>query len=110
MSETTVREAPTVLRDMPMGPDGLKGRLLMIDPGCGRYAFVFYRGTKQSARKAIAACKVDELRDLFDRRQDVERRAGISPERDYALGKALDLPMIDEEVRRVAAYLDAVGS
>lgn len=99
---------PAVLRDIPLGARGDRGRLLWITPdAAGRHRFVFYRGTNQLAKTAVGGTLLVELRALFDRRNDVERRAGQHVELDYAIGGALDLPPTDTEVRRIAGYLQA---
>jgi hypothetical protein len=101
-------DKPFVLRDIPLGSEGLRGRLLLVSGSdAAPWRFVFYRGTCTAARAAVAGCALEGLRDLHERRQDVERRAGQSSDLDYALGLALDLPAIDTEVGRVAAYLEA---
>lgn len=103
-------DVPAVLRDMPMGTQGTRGRLLWVTPDdSGNYRFVFYRGCTMGARAAVAGCPVDELRDLFDRRQDVERRQGKSTDLDYAVGLALDIPTADPDVRRIIDYLAATA-
>ena len=100
--------APRVLRDIPLGAEGRRGRLLMVSPdGAGRFRFVFYRGTNDRARQAVAGEPLEGLRDLHDRRQDVERRSSVSADLRDAIARALDLPLGDREPARIAGYLEA---
>jgi len=101
-------DAPRILRDIPLGSHGDRGRLLMVSPdAAGRYRFVFYRGTNERARSAVGGCPMPELRDLHDRRQDVERRTSGHADLLYAVALALDLPAGDSEPRRIVRYLEA---
>ena len=100
--------APAVLRDIPLGADGARGRLLMVSrDDAGRHRFVYYRGTCTAARVAVAGCPLEGLRDLHERRHDVERRTSKHPDLLHAVAAALDLPPMDTEPRRIVAYLEA---
>lgn len=95
-----------LLRDVPIGR---RGRLLVFDRDeQGRFVLVYYRGTNPDATALVLARDVEMLRDLFDRRQDVERRVGQRPDLRSAVATALDLPLVDRECVRVTEYLASV--
>ncbi len=102
---------PAILRDLPMGTQGTRGRLLMVAPGplSGDHRFVFYRGSNMSARAAVAGCPLGELKAMHERRSDVERRTGRSSDLGHAIALALDLPGVDAEVARIVRYIEATA-
>ncbi len=103
----TTKTAPRLLRDLPLGADGLRGRLLVLEREhlTRRFQLVYYRGTSPQAKQAVAAAQVSALRELYDGRADVERRQGRSTDLVSAVAAALDLPWADRVVRRTAELI-----
>lgn len=105
---TTTTE-PTIVRDMPLGRDGRRGRLLYISADeHGRHRLLLYRGTNEAARRRVARAAAAELRELHERSPDVERRAGVHEDLEAAVATAIDMPLFDQEVRSLTAYLEAL--
>lgn len=96
------------LRDIPLGVDGLRGRLLVRHTE-GRWEVARYRGVKRRARERVAGAATDELKGLYESSSEVERSTGSSSDLADALGKALDLPALDQHVEQIVRYLEATS-
>lgn len=108
MTPTTTRTYPPLALDVPVGRDGLRGRLLLLEPeqldAGRRFYAVYYHGTTPAARRTVRDATLERLRTLADSRQDVERRTAGSALLDDCIGRAIDLPSVDRMPRELTEY------